>query len=44
MEIRIALDAICDRLPKLRLDPAAPPPQILGLAFRAPKRVAVRLD
>src|SRR5262245_58858878 len=44
MEIRIALNAILDRLPKLRLDPAAPPPQILGLAFRAPKRVDVRLD
>jgi cytochrome P450 len=44
MEIRIALDAILDRLPKMRLDPDAPPPQILGLAFRAPKRVDVRLD
>jgi len=43
MEIRIALDAILDRLPRLRLDPDAPPPQILGLAFRAPKRVDVRL-
>ena len=44
MEIRIALDAILDRLPRLRLDPDAPPPQILGLAFRSPKRVDVRLD
>ena len=44
MEIRIALNAILDRLPKLRLDPDAPPPQILGLAFRAPKRVDVRID
>jgi cytochrome P450 len=43
MEIRIALNAILDRLPRLRLDPDAPPPQILGLAFRAPKRVDVRL-
>jgi cytochrome P450 len=43
MEIRIALDAILDRLPGLRLDPDAPPPQILGLAFRAPKRVDVRI-
>jgi cytochrome P450 len=43
MEIRIALDAILDRLPRLRLDPDAPPPQILGLAFRAPKRVDVRI-
>jgi cytochrome P450 len=44
MEVRIALDAMLDRLPKLRLDPAADPPRILGLAFRAPKRVDVRLD
>ena len=43
MEIRVALDASLDRLPRLRLDPDAPPPQILGLAFRAPKRVDVRL-
>jgi len=41
MEIRIALNAILDR--RLRLDPDAPPPQILGLAFRAPKRVDVRI-
>jgi cytochrome P450 len=44
MEVRVALDTILDRLPKLRLDPDAPPPQILGLAFRAPKRVHVRAD
>jgi cytochrome P450 len=44
MEIRIALNAVLDRLPRLRLDPDEPPPQITGLAFRAPKRVAVRLD
>jgi cytochrome P450 len=44
MESRIALDAFCDRLPALRLDPAAPPPTITGLAFRSPKtlRVVVR--
>jgi len=44
MEVRVALGTILDRLPKLRLDPDAPAPQILGLAFRAPKRVDVRLD
>jgi cytochrome P450 len=44
MEVRIALNAILDRLPRLRLDPDAPPPQILGLAFRAPKRVDVLID
>lgn len=42
LESRIALNALLDRLPALRLDPDAPPPQILGLAFRAPKRVDVR--
>src|SRR5262245_37566888 len=44
LEIRIALNAALDLLPRLRLDPDAPPPQITGLAFRAPKRVGVRLD
>ncbi len=44
MEVRIALEAMLDRLPRLRLDPAADPPRILGLAFRGPKRVDVRLD
>ena len=45
MEVRIALDAILDRLPRMRLDPEAPPPQILGLA-RSGRRsgVDVRLD
>ena len=44
LEIRLALNAILDRFPALRLDSEAPPPRILGLAFRAPKRVDVRLD
>ena len=44
MEMRLAVDAVLDRFPNLRLDPDAPAPQILGLAFRAPKRVDVRLD
>jgi len=44
MEVRIALNAMLDRLPGLRLDPDAPPPRILGLAFRAPKRLDVRID
>jgi cytochrome P450 len=43
MEVRIALNAVLDRLPRLRLDPEAPPPQITGLAFRSPKRVDVRV-
>jgi cytochrome P450 len=44
MESRLALNGVLDRLPRLRLDPDAPPPQITGLAFRSPKRVAVRID
>jgi cytochrome P450 len=44
MEMGLALNAILDRFPNLRLDPDAAPPQILGLAFRAPKRVDVRFD
>jgi hypothetical protein len=32
-----------DRLPNLRLDVAAPPPVITGLAFRSPKRLDVRV-
>jgi len=41
LEVRVALTAILDRLPNLRLDPDAPPPAITGLAFRSPKRLAV---
>ncbi len=41
LEARVALTAILDRLPNLRLDPDAPPPTITGLAFRSPKRLDV---
>jgi cytochrome P450 len=41
LEARVALDAILDRLPALRLDPEAPPPAITGLAFRSPKALRV---
>ena len=37
LEARLALNAMLDRLPNLRLDPSAPPPTITGLAFRSPK-------
>jgi cytochrome P450 len=45
LETRIALDAILDRLPSIRLDPAAPQPRICGnLAFRSPDALHVRFD
>ena len=36
MEMRAVLECLLDRLPNLRLDPEADPPDIAGLAFRAP--------
>lgn len=41
MEARIALGAVLDRFPQLRLDPSAPAPTITGLAFRSPKTLRV---
>jgi cytochrome P450 len=43
LEARLALTAMLDRFPGLRLDPAAPPPTITGLAFRSPKALPVLL-
>src|SRR4029450_13038717 len=43
LEARLALTALLDRLPTLRLDPAAPPPTITGLAFRSPKSLPALL-
>jgi cytochrome P450 len=44
LEARLALTALLDRLPNLRLDPAAPPPTITGLAFRSPKSLPALLS
>jgi cytochrome P450 len=44
METTVALNALLDRLPGLRLDPDAPTPEIRGLAFRAPKELRVVFD
>ena len=41
METRIVLERIFDRLPNLRLDPAADAPQITGMTFRAPPALPV---
>jgi cytochrome P450 len=44
LELRVGLNAILDRLANLRLDPAAPPPEITGLAFRGPEALPVLFD
>jgi cytochrome P450 len=41
METRVVLDAVFDRLPKLRLDPAAEDVHITGRIFRAPRSLPV---
>jgi cytochrome P450 len=41
METRVLLERIFDRLPKLRLDPAAEAPHITGMTFRAPPALPV---
>ena len=41
METRVALNALFDRLPGLRLDPDAEPPRITGVAFRSPASLPV---
>jgi cytochrome P450 len=41
VEIATAIAALVERLPRLRLDPAAPPPRIIGLYERAPTAVPV---
>lgn len=43
LEARIAIDALLDRLPNLRLDPREPC-GVVGLAFRSPDRLPVRFD
>jgi cytochrome P450 len=44
MELKVALDALLERLPGLRLDPAAPRPQIIGSIFRSPDALPVLFD
>ena len=44
LESRVALDAILERLPNLRLDPAAPSPRIQGNVFRSPSALPVLFD
>jgi cytochrome P450 len=42
LETGIALGALLDRLPTLRLDPSAEAPRITGLAFRSPQTLRVQ--
>jgi cytochrome P450 len=41
MESTVAIGALLQRLPDLRLDASAPPPQITGVAFRSPAAIPV---
>lgn len=42
MEATVAINALLDRLPDLRLDPSAPAPHVVGVAFRSPAALPVR--
>lgn len=44
METRVAVGALLDRLPGLRLDPDTAPPTIDGVAFRSPRSLPVRFE
>jgi cytochrome P450 len=44
IEMAAALDALLDRVPKLRLDPDYPAPEISGFMLRGPEKIHVRLD
>jgi len=44
MELEVGINAVLDRLPNLRLDPAAEPPTISGYAFRGPMSLPVLYD
>jgi cytochrome P450 len=44
METQVALEILLDRLPGLRLDPAAEDVHITGRGFRAPRRLPVLFD
>jgi cytochrome P450 len=44
LEITVAMNALLDRLPDLRLDPDYPAPKIVGLVKRSPLSLHVRFD
>ena len=41
MEATVAINALLDRLPDLRLDSSAPAPHVVGVAFRSPAALSV---
>jgi cytochrome P450 len=41
IEAMVAFNALLDRLPDLRLDPRAPTPRVVGVAFRSPAALPV---
>ena len=43
-EMFTAIDALLERLPGLRLDPEAEPPEIIGMYHRGPTQLCVRFD
>jgi len=44
MEMSVMLNALLDACPNVRLDPAVPPPQILGVQLRGPRQIQVVWD
>jgi cytochrome P450 len=44
MEATVAIDALLDRLPDLRLDPNTPTPRVMGMAFRSPAALPVEFS
>ena len=44
LEMTRAMNYLLDRLPRLRLDPARPRPEIRGYSMRVPKHIYVRFD
>ncbi len=44
IEMAAALNALLDRLPRLRLDPDHPRPEISGFMLRGPEKIRVRFD
>jgi cytochrome P450 len=44
METAVALNAVLDRLPNLRIDEDYEPPFVQGTAFRSPPALHVRFD